>query len=263
MLSSLAPHVSKLKYLLNENSSTIFTGLAIVGTTATAYLTAKATFKAADLIAEEKSLVDHLIEENVPPTKLSKMEQTSLVWKMYIPPAAAGVFTIGCIITANRITSKKIAALVAAAGVSERALTEYKEKVIEKLGPKQDQRLQDEIAQDRVTANPLGSQVLVAGTGEVLCYDMTTGRYFQSTMEEIKTAENKVNYELIHYNSCSLSFFYEEIGLPPTPYTDSVGWNMGNHMEVKFSTVLAENNKPCLAIDFSRPPISDYDKNPY
>jgi hypothetical protein len=82
-------------------------------------------------------------------------------------------------------------------------------------------------------------------------------------MEEIRRAENKVNYELIHYNSCSLSFFYEEIGLPPTPYTDSVGWNMGNHMEVKFSTVLSEKDQPCLAIDFSRTPIPDYDRNPY
>ena len=96
-----------------------------------------------------------------------------------------------------------------------------------------------------------------------LCYDVTTGRYFQSTVEDIKRAENKVNYELIHFMSCSLSHFYEEIGLPPTPYTDSVGWNTNNHMEVIFSTVMSTDNRPCIAIDFSKPPVADYEKNSY
>lgn len=261
ILSGLAPHANKLKYLLNENSSTILSGLGVGGTIATAVLTGRASFKAADLIAEQKALVDNLIEEDVPPVELSKTEKTKLVWHLYLPPVASGVLTIGCIFAANRISSKKIAALTVAAGVSERAFSEYKEKVIEKLGVRQDQKIRDEVAQDRVTATPMGSQVIVAGTGEVLCFDMLTGRYFKSTMEDIKRAENKVNYELIHYMSCSLSTFYDEIGLQATPYTDSVGWNMNNHMEVKFSTVLSDDNRPCLAIDFSRPPIPEYDKN--
>lgn len=261
MLQVLAQHASKLKFLLNENSTTILTAVGVVGTVATAVLTGRATFKAAELIAEEQDRRDE--DFGSPIVSLSKTEKAKIIWPLYLPPIAAGAFTIGCIITANRISSKQIAALTIAAGVSERALTEYKEKVLEKLGAKQDEAIRDEIAQDRVKATPLGSQVLVAGTGEVLCFDMTTGRYFQSTMEEIRQAENKVNYELLHFDSCSLTFFYEEIGLPPTPYTDSVGWRVDRPLEVKFSTVLAENNKPCLAIDFSRQPIPDYDRNPY
>jgi hypothetical protein len=66
---------------------------------------------------------------------------------------------------------------------------------------------------------------------------------------------------MIHYMSASLSMFYEEIGLPPTPYTDSVGWNMNNHMEVKLSTVMSVDNRPCIAIDFSKQPLPDYDNN--
>ena len=58
-------------------------------------------------------------------------------------------------------------------------------------------KIRDEIAQDRVNANPPNSrEVLIAGTGEVLFFDMLTGRYFQSTMEDIKRAENKVNYRV-------------------------------------------------------------------
>jgi hypothetical protein len=102
--------------------------------------------------------------------------------------------------------------------------------------------------------------VILAGTGEVLCYDMTTGRYFMSTVEEIKRAENKINHDLIHYMSASLSEFYDEIGLPPTSFSDSVGWNANNHIEVQFSTVMSTDQRPCIAIDFLKPPITNYEK---
>jgi hypothetical protein len=53
--------------------------------------------------------------------------------------------------------------------------------------------------------------------------------------------------------------FFEELGLESTDYTDSVGWNLDNKMEVKFSSVL-KDSKPCLAIGFSQNPRPDYDK---
>ena len=49
MLSGLAPHVSKLKYLLNDNSTTLLSVVGVGGSIATALLTARATFKAAGL----------------------------------------------------------------------------------------------------------------------------------------------------------------------------------------------------------------------
>jgi hypothetical protein len=291
MLSGLAPHVSKLKYLLNENSTTILTVAGVGGTIATAYLTGRATFKAAELIKEEELKLDpeaywpkaqaartRLTErypkiedapkevqkefERLSEVSLSKTEKTKLVWRHYLPPVASGILTITFIILANKISSKKIAALTIAGGISERAFQEYKDKVVEKLGPRQDEKVRDELAQDRVNANPVSSrEVMIVGTGDVLFFDELTGRYFQSTMEDVKRAENKVNYELINFMSCSLSHFYEEIGLPPTPYTDSVGWNMNNHMEVKFSTTLSDDNRPCIVISFARHPIPDYQKN--
>jgi hypothetical protein len=91
-------------------------------------------------------------------------------------------------------------------------------------------------------------------------FDTVTGRYFQSTMEEVKSAENKVNYEIIHFDYASLSMFYEEVGLPATDYTDSVGWNLHNRMEIQFSTTLSQDNRPCIAIGFVRNPIPEYNK---
>ena len=266
MLTGFVNQLHKARFLLDDHSTTILSAAGVAGTVATAVLTGRATFKAADIIAKESQDLDRTEElKNGSTTlELTKGTKVKLVWKEYLPPVAIGVTTIACIIVANKISSKKIAALAVAGGISERALQEYKEKVLEKIGPKQDQKIRDEIAQDRVSNNPPDSrEVMLVGTGQVLCYDVTTGRYFQSTVEDIKRAENKVNYELIHFMSCSLSHFYEEIGLPPTPYTDSVGWNTNNHMEVIFSTVMSTDNRPCIAIDFSKPPVADYEKNSY
>lgn len=262
MLSKLAPHINKARYLLDQNSTTLLTVVGVGGSIATSLLTARSTFKAADIIAKEQDELEaQLAVDESPVRNLSKTEKAKLVWHLYLPPFASGVLTVTCIVAAHKISSKKIAALTIAGGISERALNEYKEKVLEKFGVKEDTKIQDEIAQNRVAAFPPSSQVLIAGSGDVLCYDMLTGRYFQSTMEELKRAENKVNYELIHFMSCSLSHFYDEIGLPPTSYSDTHGWNMNHHMELKFSTVFSEDNRPCIAIDFNRQPIIDYDKN--
>jgi|SRR5580765_855640 len=276
MVQRLIQHANKAKFLLNENSTTILTALGVGGTISTAVLTGNASFKAAELIRREEAKIDYELEHtdelvghgsspvtyNELKIRLTKMDQVKLVWRQFLPAVASGVLTIASIITANKISSKKIAALAVAGGISERALQEYKDKVVEKFGVTKSDAVRDEIAQDRVQNNPPDTrQVLVTGTGDVLCYDMLTGRYFTSTMEDIKRAENKVNFELNQYMSCSLSNFYEEIGLAPTTYTDSVGWNMQNMMEVKFSTVMSADNRPCLAIDFSRPPIVDYDKH--
>lgn len=272
MFSGVIQQVHKARFLLNDHSTTILTGLGVGGTVVTTVLTARATFKAAEIIAKESKLADTQLrvegmmdagsEIVFHERPLTKTEKTKLVWTVYLPPAAAGVLTITCIIVANKISSKKIAALAVAGGISERALQEYKDKVVEKLGPRQDQKIRDDIAQDRVNANPpKQNEILLVGNGEVLFFDQLTGRYFNSTVEKVRSAENKVNFELIHYMSCSLSFFYEEIGLPPTTYTDSVGWNLHNKMEVVFSTVMSQDNRPCIAIDFKHPPMHDYDKS--
>lgn len=269
MLTSLTPHIHKLKYLVNDNSTTILTGVGVVGTVATAVLTGRATFKAANIIGKESALAEtelRVIDETegqkltFPASKLSRTQKALLVWPHYIPPVAVGAITVTSIVMAHRISSKKIAAIAVASTISERAFQEYKEKVVEKLGDRKETEIQDEIAQDSVTKNPPSNQVIIAGSGDVLCFESLTGRYFNSTIESIKSAENKVNYEIIHYDYCSLSHFFEEIGLSPTDYSDMVGWNVGNRLEVKFTTTMSEDNRPCLVIGFTRMPSMDYDR---
>jgi hypothetical protein len=262
VLTGLAQTIHKAKFLVNDNSTTILTGMGVAGTVTTAYLTGRATFKAARLIQEEelKREIRKNTEnaDNSEGIKLSKVQKVKLVWHLYIYPVGACATTVACIIVANKIASKKIAALTVASGISERALQEYKAKVEEKFTQRQATNVRDEIAQDRVNKHPLSREVILAGTGEVLCFDMYSGRYFQSSVEEIKRAENKVNYNLNNFMHASLSEFYEEVGLPPTTFSDQVGWNANNRVEVVLSGVLSPDNRPCMAVDFASPPITDY-----
>jgi hypothetical protein len=246
----------KAAVLLSENATTLLTAGGVVGTVATAVLTGRATFKAVEIIQDESY---ETIEgtDKLKVIFLSKTERVKLVWPLYIPPVLTGGLTVGSIIMANRMSAQKAAALAAAYGLAERNLSEYKDKVAEKLtGPKK-QQIDDELAQDRVSKTD-GYQNIVIVEGEVLCFDEPTARYFHSTMENIKTAVNATNSEIIHHDHASASFFYEELDMPATSWTDEVGWNTDQLLELKYSTVLSPDGKPCIAIDFKVLPKADY-----
>jgi Family of unknown function (DUF6353) len=249
----------------SANAAVLLTAGGVVGTVATAVLTGRASFKAAEIIEAERIRLLGELKEGVdypmgtvpvipePDTK----DKVKLVWPQFLPPVLTGTTTIASIIMANRISAQKAAALAAAYGLAERNLSEYKEKVAEKLtGPKKTD-VDDSLAQDRVNRTP-GHEVVIIGDGEVLCFDEPTGRYFKSTMENLKSAVNATNAEILNHDWARATFFYEEIGLPSTTWTDEVGWNRDRLLDLKYSTVLSPDGKPCISIDFTVLPVVDY-----
>lgn len=254
----------KGEHLVAEHSAAILTAVGITGTVTTAILTGRASFKAAEIIAEtEEERFGSALEENttLDVSVLSTRERVMLVWPHFVPPVASGITTVVAIAFAHRINASKSAALAAAYGISEKAFGEYKEKVVEKLGVKKEGDLKDELAQDRMKTNPIeGQKVLIVGSGEVLCYDTASGRYFKSSMESIKRAENSVNYEILHHMYAPVSMFYDELGLPPTSFASQLGWNNENIMELEYTSTIAEDGQPCIVIDFKNPPINDFGK---
>ncbi len=244
---------------MKENSSAILTAGGVIGTVATAVLSGRSAVKAHELIYEEKE------SREIPPKNLPKMEKALLVWPVFIPPVLVGSATIGSIVAANLMSARRAAALAAAYGMSQKQLEEYKGKITEKLtGPKR-QAIDDEIAQDRVTNNPpKDKEVIILAGGDVLCYDMLTGRYFRSTVEQVRKAESKINADLVNHQYASLSSFYDEIGLPATNFTDTVGWGIHNQdlpLGVMLSTIMTPDDKPCVAIDFDTQPSFNYNQS--
>jgi hypothetical protein len=135
-LPELFNRVSKLT---NDNAPTLLSALAISGTLATAYLTGKATFKSAEIIHDEQEKRNlHEIEEN---RVFTTKDKVKLVWPQYLPAAGMVVTTVGCIVFANTINTKRLAGLAVAYSLSEKRFEEYKRKALDKLGVNKEQAM--------------------------------------------------------------------------------------------------------------------------
>lgn len=243
--------------MAKDNSPLILTAIGVAGTVTTAVLTGKAAVKATRMIDEDNDRRFRLHVDTVGP--LDNRQKFEIVWKEFVPPVFVGVGTIVCIICANRIGTKRATALAAAYSLSERAMSEYKDKVVEQIGKNKEQKIRDEIAQDRVNRNPPREDLTIIGDLEVRCMEQYTGRYFSSNMETLKSAQNAVNHQILSgTDSASLSDFYDRVGLNHTGVSDEVGWNLDNLLELTFSTTVDEKNRPVLVFDYKVVPVRNY-----
>ncbi len=256
----------------SENASTLLTAGGVVGTVTTAVLAGRAGFKAGQVVLKKKGelYAEQFGDADVPDNPYLDLDKIQVPRKElfvslvpeFLPPVVTGSATVASIIFANRMSAQKAAALAAAYGLAERNLAEYKEKVSEKLtGPKRE-AVKDELAQEAVNRTP-GSDNVVIVEGEVLCFDKPGGRYFNSTMERIRQAVNSTNAEVFNHGFATLDFFYNELGLEDTTWSQELGFNAENLLEVSYSTTFAPGNRPCIVIDFARLPKADYDPKLY
>lgn len=249
------PNLSKLfkgaQQALNKHSPEILTGLGIAGMITTTVLAVKATPKALRLIEARG-------EE-----KLTPIETVKTTWKCYVPAAATGAVSIACLIGANSVSAQRMAALTAAYKISETALTEYREKVVETIGEKKEQLVRDAVAKDKVEKNPVSrNEVIITDTGSTLCYDAYSGRYFKSDKDKIMKAINEINSQMLEDGYVSLNSFYYEIDLPETKIGDNVGWRYDRDKFVKLCTSaqLTDDGKPCMVVDFLVAPHYHFDE---
>lgn len=248
--------------LITDNSAAILTGVGIAGTVTTAVLTGKASFRAVRVLDSYQAVFDlENSDSSTPPQTLPLQAKVIRVAPLYAPAVGAGITTITAIFFSYKISSQQSAALAAAYGISEKAFQEYKDKVVEKIGEKKENTIVESLAQDRVNENPIeGKEVIVIGAGDVLCFEELTGRYFKSTIEAIKAAENKINHEVLNSGYSSLGAFYDELGLPATALGDQLGWNMDHLLDVTYSATFATDGVPCISIGFKADPIPDYSR---
>lgn len=238
-----------------DHSPLILTGIGVTGTITTAVLTARASFKSSKLIANNQERINRYGDGQA----LDNKEKFKLIWDQYIPPVGTGVLTIACIIASNRIGTRRTAALATAMAISEKAWDEYKEKVIEKLGVRKEESFRDEIARDHINRNPANDkEIIVTGNGDVRCYDSITGRYFLSQMESLRKAMNDINAQILHSDYATLYDFYKLIGLPPTDFSNEIGWNSDKMLDLQISAVVGIDGVPCLSLHYATWPTRYY-----
>lgn len=247
---------------VQDNSPSLLTAVGVAGTVTTAVLAAQAGFRAGDILDQEMREEEKLAYIEGRDFEPFDMRQKFLVtWHLYIPPVVTGTLTVACIIGATLISNRRAAALAAAYSLSEKAAREYKDKVLEKFGETKERQVRQAIAEDRVRDNPPPSSLVnEIPESQVLCYDSYTARYFRSDMETLRRAENAINHQIVHSFYASLSDFYNQIGLDRTKISDDVGWNADRMLELRFSTTMSDNDRPCLVVDFDVEPIRGYSR---
>ena len=252
---NLAAAAKSIKGVLERHAPEILTGIGVAGMVTSTVLAVKATPKAYRLVNDRK---DELEVEKLPVTELVKT-----AWKCYIPAVVTCGASIACLVGASSVNFKRNAALATAYKLSEAALSEYKDAVIETIGEKKEQSVRDKVAEERIKKNPVSkSEIIVTGNGTTLCYDPVGNSYFKSNIQQIESAKNKLNARMLSENYVSLNDFYDELGIGPTKLGDDLGWDIYKDglVEIAFSSQLAEDGTPCLVMDYSVAPRYEYYK---
>lgn len=253
--TNLATIAKDIRKFASKRSPEILTGIGIAGMITTTILAVRATPKALELIEEKKE------EESI--DELSSFEVVKVAWKPYIPAMVTCVASTACLIGASSVNTKRNAALATAYKLSETALSEYRDKVVETIGEKKERIVRDKVAEERVKKNPVSkNEVIVTGNGKTLCFDPISGRYFMCSIETIKKAENTLNKQMLHDISgyVSLNEFYDELGLDHTSVGNDLGWNTNQLIDINFSSQLNDNGEPSVVLDYLVAPKYDYYK---
>lgn len=261
---NLSKVAKNMQHTLGKYSPQILTGIGVAGMITTVVLAVKATPKALELIEDKKEELDA--------GKLTVVDTVKTAWKPYIPAAVTGVLSTVCIIGGNAVGTRRTAALAAAYKISETALHEYKDAVVETIGEEKAKEVKEKVAQNKLDKNPVvEKQIIVTNKGTFLCYDSLSGRYFQSDIETIRKAQNDINDYLFSEDYASLNMFYDFLGLEHTRLGAELGWKIDSGtLQIEFDSTLASDKSqgiapgtPCLVLDYNVAPKYEFDKMSY
>lgn len=261
---NLSKVAKNMQHTLGKYSPQILTGIGVAGMITTVVLAVKATPKALELIEDKKEELDA--------GKLTVVDTIKTAWKPYVPAVVTGVLSTVCIIGGNAVGTRRTAALAAAYKISETALHEYKDAVVETIGEEKAKEVKEKVAQNKLDKNPVvEKQIIVTNKGTFLCYDSLSGRYFQSDMETIRKAQNDINDYLFSEDYASLNMFYDFLGLEHTRLGAELGWKIDSGtLQIEFDSTLASDKSqgiapgtPCLVLDYNVAPKYEFDKMSY
>ena len=241
------------KVFWKRNGSTVLTCVGGVGVVATSVMAVKATPKALYLLEEAKKEKGE---------ELTKTETILTAGPAYIPSILVGASTVACIFGANVLNKRQQAALMSAYALLDNSFKDYKDKVEELYGEAANIRVREEIAKDKYKDEDISDD-----DNKQLFYDDFSGRYFESTMEDVIKAEYEINRKISLWGGADLNEFYEALDIPAVDYGKFLGWSSGGLMEMAWSDwldfshekVTMDDGLECHIITMSVEPMFDYE----
>lgn len=239
---------------LRQLSPAILTTLGILGVVGTAATAVKATPRALKLIKIRK--------EELKTDKLEPRELVRVSWKCYIPSALIGAGTVACIVGIGVIDRRNQAALTSAYAMLNESYKQYRQAAKKVYGDDADNKIHAEMAKDAmIHTSDWGYQVynmdMDSDSEKLLFYDLTTRRYFTTTMAAVLNAEYHINRNLALRGECSLNEWMSFLGLDDVENGDEMGWDINKMVEEMDSywldfdnqKTLLEDGLECITID--------------
>lgn len=213
---------------LRKASPTILTGLGVIGVVGTAVLSVRATPKALQLIKVKKNELET--------DKLTPQELVQTTWKCYVPSALVGIGTIACIIGIGVLDRRNQAALTSAYAMLNESYKQYRQAAKKIYGEDADNKIHAEMAKDaQVASYEWGYQVynmdMDPESEQLLFYDLTSKKYFTTTMAAVLNAQYHVNRNLAIRGDCSLNEYLSFLGVEGVNKGDEMGWDIGYMVE--------------------------------
>lgn len=252
-----------LKVQVHMHKPTIFTVVGIIGIGGSIYTAIKATPKALEVMAQAEAQKYNDISKDHTPTpdecKLTLLEKTKCIWKLYLPCAVSSTAAITCFISANSINTKRLATMTTAYQLSETAFKRYKDEVIQTIGEKKEQTIQSNVRQKELNDNPISQkEVIFTSRGDTLIYEPLSGRYFKSDADQVKRAIDQLNHNRLNAMDAviTLNDFFEAVQLAEIDLGEIFGWYLDDGLVcIDFDSKVAEDGKtPCLVIAYTSNP---------
>lgn len=242
---------------IDNNKSTILMGVAMATSVGALVGAIMVTKEASEKLEDKKQ---ELEDEDITAVK-QVTEYGKVVLPYYGPIVLAEVVSLGCMIYAHKLDLKKQAALLGAAQLYLNENKEYRNKVIERIGKKDEEKIREEILQDRVDSKPV-NDMMVAGDGKTLCYDPLSNQYFMSSIEDILNAASLQNIKLYGNSEMYVSAneWLWDIGAQKNDvWGDDLGWNVNTGFELgPGKSRIAPDGRPCYCINYTIMPEPNF-----
>ena len=246
---------------IKRHGATILTCAGGVGVIATTVSAVKATPKAIRLLEEAKKEKGE---------DLTKVEKIKIAGPKYVPTVLFGVGTLACIFGANVMNKKQQAALVSAYTLIDSSYKEYKQKLKELYGEEAHENIVNAIAVEKAKEVGISAECMCANScltsdescgDPVLFYDEWSKRYFESTIEQVITAEYHTNRNFVLRGFTVLNELYEFLGLETTDYGSEIGWTIEDELywiDFNHHKVILDNGLECYVIETPWGPSADW-----
>lgn len=202
---------------LKNNASTILTCIGAGGMVATVALTIKAAPKAKWKLAQAKVNKENATGND----KLTVIETLQVCGMDYIPTTIVGICTLGCFFGANILNRKQQAALTSAYAALSSTYQSYRDKVCDIFGQGADEMVQKAVEEEKAKDDDYPPWDIPQ-----TFYLEGYGKFFERTMDEVKSAEYSINRMFILNGSATFNDFLKMLNLDPVADGDGNGWDI-------------------------------------